>query len=634
MTTSFMRIITLTPWSYWLPITLMTQCPAPCPAQVAVRPTGADELRALKGTYRPPDEFELRRERDVLIQELRDFETNPKSPRNVFDLVALRELIDRGLKTDLKRLTELERTFYRDLEGLERPEVLRFRKALGRYRDVLTYGLRQNAIAAYDRTIDEAISWLATHESNPTAESAFQLGQRLGWLERSGHGIAAVAAIQSRFSQPNFHVTIHKQFLEGYFRKDIDVRSPVTEVIRSADVTGDATTKGKTHLELVPNEDGALVRVVMVGTMTSDVVATKAATLPLGRRIDVRIPSRGTTEVRVEKTFRLTDEGVSPLPATAECRTSTSYLAVESTAKTKFIQRQVANRAYAEKPLGEAESAVKAACQLRRRADEIVLPAEASQVLNGYRTIYLDHQIRDGSAPVSSRWHTTADAMSYTILRRTTATLGAWSPPFPLPEVHHFVVAQHQSDANNQLGPFLGGRWMTDDQLSDMYKIIFGHTPKPLRLGSHMARWSLRLDSDRPFQFEFADNTISLTLFFTERKFDNRSVAAAMSVGATYRSSISEDGVTLRRVGDIRVASSTKDGATDREGTEFLTSKFGDLFSPTLAADGLVAPDGGNFDALRAISITDVRTANGWLLIGLDDKTKSVNVPFPSLGKR
>ena len=593
----------------------------PAAAQVqATDPTGgyAEAFRKLKGTFRAPVAAEQERSQTEAIEALRQLEESKAISPRLFQFDALREQLKLGNKANLELLAELEQLYYQDIIGVEQPAVLRLREAVGRFRDITTIANLPDASAVFDRKLEETADWLTRHAAGPTAESSYQLGIRLGWLEHSTQVVPQVAEIQKRYSQPNIRVRITKAYIEDFFRKDINEKSPVAQVIRGADVNGVATTLGATHLELLHSDEDAILCVVMTGTMKSDVVATKAAHGPFGKTINVRVPSTGQSTVRIEKSFRLTDSTLTPLPAQAYCQTATTFLGVQSSAKTAFVRHKVVDRAYADKPAGELEAAAKAEAEMRRKADSIPAPPMAKEIQDGYKKVYLDPQIRVGSAPTRSFWSSTPDYLQYNLVRRNSFTLGA---PAPAPELHgnhHITVALHQSEATNEIGPLLGNRWITDENLADIYKIIFGTTPKPLRLGSHMLRWSLKFDPIRPLQFEFGGDKVALTIYATELQVGDKLTREPFSVSATYSVKVTEAGVELVRDGELRIATDKNKGDLKT----FLFDKFDDVLAKTLAPDGLVPPDGGHFDALRAISITEGRTQDGWALIGLRDSKK------------
>src|SRR5262249_39229532 len=155
-----------------------------------------------------------------------------------------------------------------------------------------------------------------------------------------------------------------KQFLAAGVGRSLDDTAPVRDVILGTSITGTGRTVGKVGVELIPNENQAILETVLTGTNHSNNV---------GRNGPAVIWSQGTTTLLARKQMIIDAAGVKTQTATASAKTCSQVTGVGSTKcglMDRIVRRAASKRIPQQKGQSEQIAAQHASQQLVGRMEK------------------------------------------------------------------------------------------------------------------------------------------------------------------------------------------------------------------------------------------------------------------------
>ncbi len=117
-------------------------------------------------------------------------------------------------------------------------------------------------------------------------------------------------------------VRLSDEYLNDFLERDVDRRSQVRETILGTNISGTATTQGKTTLALHSSDDKAVIEVLLQGTVAAQMI---------GHHGPVQLHCSSHSPFESRKLIHLQSGGIKALPATSTANTRSTAHQIRST---------------------------------------------------------------------------------------------------------------------------------------------------------------------------------------------------------------------------------------------------------------------------------------------------------------
>ncbi len=504
---------------------------------------------------------------------------------------------------DLQTLVAASRNLYQNTPGLELPELDRLRKSLERYLDTRRFAENPRSEEFFQRYLEEIAQRLETYVAEPDVEDHVIIGQLVGWMERYQQVEDLVAAIRYHHSRPNFHVAISAPLLQVGIATELDEYMTVWEEILGTTIRANSHLQGLVTLELVPDEERAVLDLILEGTVTSN---------NTGYNGPVRILSDGITRVGGRKRLTMDAEGWDSSPAVASARTRTRIRRIS--ARTSVTETIAWNRARRTQPQYEAIASGRSGRRVAGRMDaqiEELLATPQERLQEAFRKPLL----RRGAFPRELAFRTSEEQLFVRLLQAAGSQLGAPGAPPSSAEGYDLCLQLHQSLVGNLSQALLGGVSLSDEQLQGFLDELLGEVPEAFRISAEDEPWSITFAAERPLHVRFDDQGFTVALRATQFRRGDQTVRENIEVAATYALEQTSRGARVTRQGDIdiRFAGRPQMRVGDVAVQTFLRRNFSELFREQFDSEGLELP--GRWQEAGQLILETLDSRNGWLAI-------------------
>lgn len=560
---------------------------------------------------------ELREARQQLSRLLDGWsEKNRKGWQRYLQLSDLDKQLEPDAKPDMRLVARLMAKMRINHKGLERPQFMKVRERLTRYRDAAYFSQAPRIKEQYEQNLDVLAKRLENYNKSPTSEDASIIGRTVGWLESGGQASDLVQSVRQSYTFPNLYAQASKDLLASGIAGPIDRTQPLNDNILGVSISGTTATTGQLAVELVPNSRQASMKIVMTGTAFSNTV---------GYRRPVTIYSTGTTSINADKVIVLDDQGFQLQPATASCSTSTSVNSI--CARSRLAQRIAWRRVGSSKGQSEYIASRRAEQQVASNMND-----EAGESFEKPKTSFLEKfrkpLLRRGEFPRLLRFSTTEDTLQIKALQANIFQIAASNAPPKFTGKHDLGARVHTSLVGNFSEAILGGETMTDVQLAEFLKDLTGKIPEGLEPTDDKDPWSITFAQHQPITTEFADQKVKITIrgsrFTRGDEGARTTVRDAMYISATYKMERVGGGSKLTREGEAVAEYTNKKRQSPSEIAfkTFMKKNFEALFKPEFAQDGLKLP--GRFEKAGKLEMRELSSANDWLVVGWNRPDENV----------
>jgi hypothetical protein len=494
-----------------------------------------------------------------------------------------------------------------DQNGLEMPVFFEVADTLERYINVLS-ARQEDQKTQYQAQVKALAEELKQYTTAYADETAFSLGERLGWLENARQAIPLVRAIRQRFSHPNLHVKLSSRLVAAGIERPLDEITPVRDVILGTDITGTGRTVGKITMELVPNPDKGVFETVLVG---------KVRTRTVGRNGPATIYSNSTTDISGRKRIVLDDKGLASYPAKATASTATQISGIAAGRSGSGIVQKIATRkVYQSKSEAERIGSDHAAARVRKRVEE-----EAAVQLGkahwNYLTKVRNPLLRRREFPALLKFSTTQESMFVTAMQANRHQLAAPDNPPSVTVENDIAVQLHESLANNFAAALLSGLTLTEADAQKQAIDLLGKLPEQLKSEQDRDPWSITFAKTRPLTIKFADNGFQVTIRGQRYTSGDRDFQA-MNVTAEYKIESQGDRFRLVRKNELQIEPPNFVKGKTLSGRQIalktlLEKRFGKIFEPEIKSEGLILP--GRWRAAGRLDPKQLQSSGGWLVV-------------------
>lgn len=565
-----------------------------------------------KDQFRPISAQDVAQRKQALIEALQelDRELTANAPDLVEPLKVhlKRETLAQELQKespDLKVLQEIRGLFYADQAGLELPVIRRTREALGHYFDSAYVAADKAFPELFPARIEDLAKRLGQYHANPNSDDRIAIGQILGWLERAGQTPELVQDIRSAFAQPNLYAEVSQKLVSSSMSQDVYEEQSVRDRIMGTSMRGTARMNGHVTVELVPDEERAAMDVLLDGCALSSNV---------GYNGPVKVFTTGRTNISASKRVFLNPDGLVGEDAVADCSTDSKINSIK--ANCGLIRRVAWKKARQQQPQAERVASAHAEVQVADRFDGRV--AEMLDKANeNFKTKFRAPLLRRDAFPNSLHFSTDAQQLIVTATRSGASQTAAAGPPPAIEGTFDLAVRIHDSMVINVGESIMSAETLSDERLVKMLQDAKMEIPPELKIGPDKDAWSITFARDLPLRISFEGQKITVAV--TGRQFtrNDQVVREPMRISAVYVPAKTDNGMTLRREGDVNVAyvqNRGKESVAMLAMKTFMRNKFDAMFKAEIDPKRLSIPGSGQENL--PVQLANVQAADGWLTLG------------------
>ncbi len=474
-------------------------------------------------------------------------------------------------RQSLENLDAVLRRFHSDRPGMEQPAFARTASAIERYRELAFWNAlarRRDTSKIYDTYVKRLQEQVRRHLEAPTVETTRQIGKTLGMIEYQGQSPALLAAIRSRYSQPNVVAEVSVEALNGLV-EPIRRLQPVRDCILGANVRGTALTSGEVSFASYESADQISLDIRLTGLITTNTV---------GYKKPVQVKTTGHTNYAASKRLTLSDERFHATTARVSARTNNHTYSVRKTGGNfgrRLIEKIAWKKVRESKAKGERIAARKARRRVSESFDEKVLAA-----LTNSRTNYEDKvrmpMLRRGFVPDQMHFASNAGVLMAQVSLATGKQISTDAVP-PAKDLGNDITVQvHETAVNNYLPFLLSGVGLSQES-KDQPQQLEGDVPEWLKkaaaekedveaptpaeaareeLQEEFKPYRLVFNSEHPASASFDDSRLTLRLRFAAlytNLNDDQAPLENWDFVVVYQIGRHDDKIVLRRVGDIEV---------------------------------------------------------------------------------
>lgn len=474
-------------------------------------------------------------------------------------------------RQSLEDLDAVLRRFHSDRPGMEHPAFVRTADAIERYRELAFWNAlarRRDTSGIYENYVKQLQEQMRRHLEAPTVETTRQIGKTLGMIEYQGQSPALLAAIRSRYSQPNVVAEVSVDALNG-LAEPVCQMHPVRDCILGANVRGTALTSGKVAFASYESDDQMTLDIQLAGHITTNTV---------GYKKPVRVKTTGHTNYAASKRLTFSDERFHATTAQVSARTRNHTYSVQKTGGKlgkRLIEKIAWKKVRESKAKGERIAAQKARRRVSAGFDERVLEA----LTNG-RVKYEDRfrmpMLRRGFAPEQMHFASTGGTLMAQVSLATGKQISTDALPPDKDPDNDVTVQVHETAVNNYLPFLLSGVGMSQ-QSEDEPQQLEGDVPEWLRKAAEATEdvevptpaeaareapqepfkpYRLVFNSEHPASVNFDDNRLTLRLRFAvlyTNLNEDQPPLENWDFIVVYEIEQRDDTIVLTRVGDIEV---------------------------------------------------------------------------------
>lgn len=542
------------------------------------------------------------------------------------------ELLERNLgapeSINVAELEVVRRWLYSNRAGLEGPFFAPLRAAIDEYLDAAYTVTRADLRREYAEHLELARQQIVALAHEPTDPHAAALGRTLGWFERTRQLPEERTALEKMLSGPNLQVTIDESLIQRVMASlatDISETVDLVERVETAPtnplqrprpmtVRGKATMTGSVQLDVVPNADVAEVAIVYEGDVGS---TARGVTGPVSLDLRVTGTARATRPAYVTgRKIELGETDVTPDVATRIVRINAPNAVVKTIA-----QRRAQHPASRSQMNSQARATaveqltLKFDARVEEGLDKIQADIERTRTAAGALRDAAAPLRREGAVPAFAGTQSTDAKVQLNVMSKQRGQFGA-ATTLPNDMTRgDIVIGVHVSFINNMAETILGGKTLSDSFVMKYAKVAHAELPLPLMVHCRAPHWAMTMAKHRPLELVIAGpNDMVLIARVAALEVDGVTTEMNAVARMTYHIQRDEFGdVSLVRQGGVELEA---DGTAEMR--EFLATKFGAFFGPTLTGGGVIVPAGGALATMKQLQWHGVRAERDWIVTAWD----------------
>lgn len=506
-------------------------------------------------------------------------------------------------------LSDLEMNMRQNYLGLENRHFVAVRDGIVQLIRAQRYGSNPDQTlkmldARLEKLVDE-LNHLPVG-GNADSQRAEAVGVLTNYLYESNQVPTTVAALRSKFSQPNVRLTVSDRLVNRLVSQPVGQPSPVNECLMGTHVVGNAFLSGNVSADLLPQMNGVGVCLFLNAQMSSQ---------NTGYNRGVVLQSIGTSPVQVAKQITVTPTGISTSPPSIATNLQTEITAIQH--RLRIVRKIAARKAAETQPIANSIAEGRMQNRISSQFDEQV-ETQIAQARGRFQELQsrpLPELKRIGVERPTYSIQSTSDQILGSLTQCNPSQLAATGPsPIPKAMDCEIFVDAHHSALMNLIDVYLGGRTLRSHDLDDMAR-SFGLPETPeITKESNGELWTVSFATFHPVQLDMDNGLLKITLRIAQMTRGEQVLRQPATITASYRPSYYNGFLRLDREGDVSiefVGRSTGLGAVSLRA--FLKAKFENTFKPVLVDQKINMPT----QLPVALSIQSIQLDDGWLQIAL-----------------
>jgi len=463
--------------------------------------------------------------------------------------------------------------------------------------------------AKYRERMDNLIGHLHAYAAAPSANHVYRICQDLAWLKRAHQAPDVIKAIHERFGQPNLHWHVSANLVDTLIERPVERTEPVRDMILETSISGTSETTGLLTARLVPDDDRALIEILLDATADSRT---------LGRNGPAIIHSASVTSITARKRIWLDANGFGTEPAETEATTQTTTTGIGSTRGSQFVERVARRRVQEKKYIYQSISSAHTEARVDRQLNHEV-KRHVNEANEAFQEKIRRPLVWRGLYPDPLTFQTRGETLCMAAMQAGAFQLGS---PTEAPEVNDqadLVIRIHESMVNNLADAALTGATMHEDALRKSAHKLLGFVPRPLESHKDQPAWALTFAQARPIVVSFHEDKFRVTLR-GQRFFRGEETHPGMNVSAAYRLEIRDDCLVATRQGDLEIlppdimpGQERKLSVREKVLCDMLDIRFDRVLPETLEGRGFTPR--GRLRKIGKLVPFRVESQNGWLSI-------------------
>jgi hypothetical protein len=514
---------------------------------------------------------------------------------------------------DARILRAIQERMTRNHQGLEIASFVRVRDRLRDFGNALEANRQGKSGDAYTQVINDLAERYERFQQQPNSTDLAEMGRDLSWLHSTGREPELVAEIQREFSAPNVEVLASSGFLARAATRPVNQTSSVTDVILKTRIHGTAHMVGHTSVTPAESWQRGLLCLNLTGTVCSNNIGVNGP---------ATLHTTGITTVNAVKPILFDINGLTLLPATANCTTSTNIHSIET--RSRIVEKMAWKRAGKQQSEAEAIASDHAEARIARQLDEEVARQLADANVQ-FENKVRKPAVRRGVWPQDTQVSSNSSGVMLRMLHGGAGKLAAPGTPPSMTRSHDVTVKAHESAVANLSSELVGGFELTDENVVQLLKENNREIPEELKITDESEPWSITFARYAPVAVKFDANQIHIAVRcdrFTKGKNEDgtpdQEINTPVEIAANYKLYQGPLGLLLVRDGEVTVdfVGQKKLTAMQVATKTFLKRKFNSVFKADIAGEGITLP--GALAAQGKMTVREVATHAGWIVAGIE----------------
>jgi hypothetical protein len=457
--------------------------------------------------------------------------------RTFVELDAMRAQLAPGHTPNLAKLNEIYGRYASGYSGLGLAAFRDVRQGIVEFVAAARGVNDKNVKSVHDQVLDGLAAGLEAFAKAPTVENVQTINNALTWLSNARQVPDLRRQIMAAFHQPNVLVHVSGALLNAGASRTVDQAEPIEDCILGTSIQGTGHVTGQVTMQLVPDDDRAVVDAVFLGAVDSNNV---------GYNRGVQINTTGHTSIGAIKRTWLTAEGLWSLPACSNAETSTTITGI--CASHKMIERIAWKRAGQQKCEAEAIASDHAQQRMNTRMDQQTLE-QLTQANDQYYENFRGPLVERGLFPEDLHFSSTSRQLLVAAVEAKPLQAAASGASSLQPDAKADLSALvHETMINNFAQNALGGMVLHEDEVRTIATRMLGKTPPELKSDEDREPWGIAFADQLPISVHLGDNTIDITVR-GQRYFQGDVPRPGMNVTAHYKLVGAGEGVKAVRRG-------------------------------------------------------------------------------------
>ena len=511
------------------------------------------------------------------------------------------------------------------------PYFVSTRLAFMRFMRSYRYGTEDNLQEDFLKNLDTLAGAMEDFESTSSRESIAEVGAALAWLEDAGQAPRLVTAIRSRYSLPNFYLSISSNLINQVASQTVRETSRLNENIDGRLARGSITTVGHALVELQndPNQIHASLRLL------ADV---NTSTYLQQGKVKVYVDVNGQAEGR--RSIFANVGGLYANDPQVAANMNSQFLGTNS--NLDLVNRIASKQFYK----GQQQADVGAAARVKKDALEQFATQTDEPIKNGKQAFAEAKQkARNTSNYLPELYaYSQTDKIVLVGKKSSKSTLAAPGLPAQVGTYSDVHIRIHDSMLSNYVDPIFAGRKFSADELKQELEGLLGTTPGAFKPAENEAdvgedeeatdeeeeeveQFSITFADVRPIQFEFDDNSFAVVVSGKRFSQGDSRINEGMKIILRFRISREAGKIVLARDGkaEIEFLDPESKSAKAVAFRSFLDGQLnpkegGDDQTKVDLPDDLIPFDKiealKDSDVAKGLSLNQCRIEGGWFYLG------------------